>query len=122
VPSSQDLSLAAFTINIAESNFRHAQESEAFDGTGGSDEFWADGHHCGPDPRMTERRRLIEGSSLVTGCFHCPWFSSAIENLARDERAHRDRCPTISKTEADRHKLSYRLVPPLDVGRLPVLN
>jgi hypothetical protein len=25
VPSSQDLSLAAFTINIAESNFRHTQ-------------------------------------------------------------------------------------------------
>jgi hypothetical protein len=71
---------------------------------------------------MTERHRFIEGNSLVTGCFHCRWFSSAIEDLARDERAHGDRCPTISKTEADRHKPSYRLVPPLDVGRLPAVN
>ena len=32
-PSSHDLSLAAFTINIAESNFRHTQAAVAAEGT-----------------------------------------------------------------------------------------
>jgi hypothetical protein len=68
---------------------------------------------------MTERHRL---SSIVMAVVLLSAAFVGYRGLARDERGHQDRCPTISKTKAERHKPSYRFVPPLDARGLPALN
>jgi hypothetical protein len=72
---------------------------------------------------MTELHLLIEGSRIGAAVgFIVGSFLPAIEDLGWDERGHRDRYPTISRTKAERHKPSYRFVAPLDAQRLPALN
>jgi hypothetical protein len=58
VPSSHDLSLAAFTINTAESNFRHTQ----------GDRFFGDG--AVPFRRLLERLQRCR-KKLQAAQYHC---------------------------------------------------